>query len=166
MILTTDTFYAKSETITAGVLFCQWQDSEPAAIRVQKHKGKAAEYQPGAFYRRELPFILSLFESLPTAPSIIIIDGYVWLDTEHRKGLGAHLFGALKAGTSVIGVAKKPFAGSPHAIAVQRGVSKRPLFVTATGISREIAAEHIQRMAGGYRIPTLLKLADRLCRDG
>lgn len=166
VIFATDTFYGDNDTRIAGVLFSNWEGNEPASTEIQTHKGAAASYDPGAFYRRELPFIISLLDSLQETPSSIIIDGYVFLDGEGRKGLGAHLFDALQGNTPVIGVAKKPFAGSPHAIAVKRGASKHPFYVTAAGILQEEAGENVLRMAGGHRIPMLLKLVDRLCREG
>ncbi len=37
--------------------------------------------------------------------------------------------------------------------------------LTAAGISPECAAEHVRAMHGPYRIPTLLKRIDSLCRN-
>ena len=65
----------------------------------------------------------------------------------------------------VIGVAKTSFRGSGFAQAVLRGTSQRPLYVTAAGMKPEIAAAHVLSMHGEYRIPTLLKRADQLCRS-
>ena len=127
---------------------------------------EAAEYEPGSLYKRELPLILALLNSLSSRPSILVIDGYVQLDGEGRKGLGAHLYDALRCEVPVIGVAKNTFMGSPHAVAVHRGESGRPLYVTAAGVAQAQAAEQVRSMAGAHRHPTLLKLVDRLCRDG
>jgi deoxyribonuclease V len=46
-----------------------------------------------------------------------------------------------------------------------RGDSSRPLYVTALGVDVETAAEDVRRMHGRFRLPTMLKRADRLCRD-
>ena len=166
MILATDTCYGPTWVRTAGVLFRRWRDLKPCATEVLKQDQKATAYAPGAFYLRELPCILSLLERIATRPSTIVIDGYVHLDERGRKGLGAHLFEALGAAVPVVGVAKRPFAGSRHAEAVLRGRSARPLFVTAAGVPTQEAAEAIAGMSGPHRLPTLLKLADRLSRGG
>ena len=65
----------------------------------------------------------------------------------------------------VIGVAKTKFNEATHAVPVLRGPSHRPLYVTAVGIKVAIAAEHVESMHGRYRIPTLLKKVDVLCRN-
>jgi deoxyribonuclease V len=42
---------------------------------------------------------------------------------------------------------------------------KRELpFITAAGCDAELAAENIRAMHGPFRLPTLLKRVDRLCR--
>ena len=64
----------------------------------------------------------------------------------------------------VIGVAKNRYAGT-KAEEVLRGKSRNPLFVTSAGISPVKAAGRIKHMHGEHRIPTLLKLADRLARQ-
>jgi deoxyribonuclease V len=48
---------------------------------------------------------------------------------------------------------------------VERGGSAKPLYVTAAGIAAETAAAHVAAMHGAHRIPTLLKLVDRLVRE-
>jgi hypothetical protein len=35
-------------------------------------------YEPGQFYRRELPYVLALLESLESSPAVVV-DGFVWL---------------------------------------------------------------------------------------
>jgi hypothetical protein len=60
-------------------------------------------------------------------------------------------------GISVIGVAEAAFATVSHAIPVLRGSSARPLFVTATGMSRAGAAELVRVMAGRFRVPGALR---------
>ena len=54
---------------------------------------------------------------------------------------------------------------SPWAVGAYRHRSRRPLFVTAAGMPQERAARHIERMHGGFRIPTMLKRVDPLCRN-
>src|SRR6185369_8923571 len=122
------------------------------------------QYEPGQFFRRELPCLLAVLKVLPTA-DVILIDGYVWLGDGNKPGLGAHLYKSLSERTPVIGVAKTKFKGADSAAEVLRGRSTRPLFITAAGMSQECAAAHIRSMQGLYRIPTLLKRVDSLCRN-
>jgi deoxyribonuclease V len=95
---------------------------------------------------------------------VVIIDGYVWLGGGNKPGLGAHLFQVLGERIPVVGVAKTRLKGADSACEVVRGRSTRPLFITAAGISADRAVQHIRSMHGPYRIPTLLKRADVLCR--
>ena len=146
----------------AVVCFQHFTDEAPtyqAVIRVTN----VADYEPGSFYKRELPCITALLDELETVPDIIVVDGYVNLGD--APGLGAHLKKALPENVMVIGVAKSPFVGST-APSVLRGQSKHPLYITAAGCSEEQAAEWVKSMHGQHRFPTLLKLVDRLARQG
>jgi deoxyribonuclease V len=120
-----------------------------------------APYQPGEFYRRELPPILAVLADLPDL-ALLIVDGYVDLDPHGRMGLGAHAHAEL--GIPVIGVAKTPFATATQAVPVLRGRSHRPLLVTAAGWPADQAAELVRRMPGRYRLPDALRRADALAR--
>jgi deoxyribonuclease V len=117
-----------------------------------------AAYEAGKFYQRELPYLLGALAGI--TPELVVIDGNVWL-ADRAAGLGAHLH--VKLGVPVVGVAKNLFRGAP-AIAVVRGKSAKPLYVTAAGYSAELAADHVRAMHGEFRIPTLLKRADSLAR--
>jgi deoxyribonuclease V len=145
---------------SAVVTFATWTDAEPHAEHVVRTMG-IAPYEPGAFYKRELPCLLAVLESLPAAPSIVVIDGYVTLGD--KPGLGSHLWEAIERRTPIIGVAKTRFH-SAAAEEVLRGGSRSPLYVTAVGIDLDVAAAHIRSMAGPHRIPTLLKRVDQLAR--
>jgi deoxyribonuclease V len=125
--------------------------------------GAAPEYEPGAFYLRELPYLLAMLATLDERPELVVIDGYVWLGAE-RPGLGAHLYEALERRVTVVGVAKRPYLGA-LAVPVLRGASKQLLYVGAAGVALEEAAEKVRTMHGIHRIPTLLKRVDRLSRD-
>jgi len=94
--------------------------------------------------------------------ALIVIDGYVDLDPSGRPGLGAHVHAEF--GTPVIGVAKTRFRTATHAAQVLRGHSSRPLYVTAAGMTVAEAARVVSEMAGQFRLPDALKLADRLAR--
>jgi deoxyribonuclease V len=146
----------------SAVLFADWGDAT-AHAEFSAEIPTVAPYEPGQFYRRELPCLLAVLAQITPLPELIIIDGYVWLDATHKPGLGAHLYEALGKKTPVIGVAKTPFA-SAAAIAITRGTSSQPLFVTAVGMPEHEAANHIASMHGPHRLPTLLKRVDQLCR--
>lgn len=64
----------------------------------------------------------------------------------------------------MIGVAKTSFHGAAHAVAVRRGASERPLYVTASGVDPQEAGRYLSRMAGAHRIPTLPRRVDALAR--
>jgi deoxyribonuclease V len=131
---------------------------------VVERLARVEPYQPGEFYRRELPCLLAVLGKAGAPPAAVVIDGYVWLGDEGRPGLGAHLYAALGQAVPVIGVAKTHFAGVRVARPVLRGGSKRPLWVTASGIDADTAARHVAAMYGPFRVPTLLKRVDQLCR--
>lgn len=103
-----------------------------------------------------------MLEQGPPA-DILVIDGYVWLEDE-RPGLGAHLYRALGGKVAVIGAAKTRYAGVTLVQEVRRGTSGSPLYITAAGMDLSEAARHVSEMHGPYRIPTLLKRVDQLCR--
>lgn len=158
-----DVDYREHSVLTACVAFQSWSDPEPALEQIVSSSGAAPEYEPGAFYRRELPYLLSVLATLPEPPRIILIDGYVWLGPEH-PGLGAHLATALENRAAVVGVAKRPYHGS-HAAPLLRGGSAQPLYITAVGLPLDEAVAGVRAMHGPHRLPTLLKRVDRLCRD-
>jgi deoxyribonuclease V len=150
-------------TARAAILLAeQWTDGTATWMNVVD-VADVAPYQPGEFFRRELPCLQKALASTPEKPSTIVIDGYVWLNHDGRPGLGAKLFEALGETTSVIGVAKTRFHDEPG-IEVYRNSSSRPLIVTAAGCNEQDAAEHVRTMHGSFRIPTLLRFVDQLAR--
>lgn len=165
MLACVDTHYHNQGARTALVLFENWTDASPAGEVVREHHYPPAEYVPGAFFRRELPSILDVLEGERHRLSTLVIDGYVWLDDDGRRGIGAILYEELGESIPVIGVAKRQFAGAAGT-RIMRDSSKRPLIVTAIGIDESVAAKHIASMHSPYRIPTLLKWADHLSRHG
>jgi len=164
MILALDVHYFKDHARAAAVGFNDWQASEPTQEFITTVKNVAA-YESGAFYKRELPIILSLLKEHKLTPQTLVIDGYVYLDGIARAGLGKFLFDALDSKVGVIGVAKNPFEGIDEAFAVRRGGSKRPLYVTSVGFNNELAKQYVKTIHGEHRLPTLLKLVDQLARD-
>ena len=122
-------------------------------------------YQSGQFYKRELPCLLALLEKIEMPLSYIIVDGFVHLDANKKAGLGKYLYHALEEKIAVIGVAKNTYKNATNNIEIYRGQSKKPLYITAEGLQLEVAKEYIHAMAGDFRIPTLLKRVDQLCRQ-
>lgn len=121
-------------------------------------------YEPGAFFKRELPCLLEVLGRIETELKLVVVDGYVDLDDAGAPGLGGHLHQSLGGRVAVVGVAKTAYRGGTFAARVVRGGSRRPLFVTARGIERDDAARLVEGMHGEHRIPTLLQRADRLAR--
>ncbi|HJV66917.1 MAG TPA: endonuclease V [Geomonas sp.] len=163
MILVVDVAYSEEDAVAAGVLFRDWRDDAPVR-EVVSHHPHPASYQPGEFYKRELPCILKLITDHALQPDCIIVDGFVYLDGCHQPGLGKRLYDALGGEVAVIGVAKSPFKGIGPEFAIYRGESVKPLFVTAAGIDLEQAKAYVLGMHGGYRVPSLLKRADQLSK--
>jgi len=110
---------------------------------------RAAPYQPGEFYLRELPRCAAP-DGL-NGLGLLVTDGYADLDPEARPGLGAHAHP--ESGIAVTTVAKPRFRTATHAAPVQRGSPVRPLFVTAAAMPAADAADLVRRMADRYRLP-------------
>ena len=160
-----DVAYRADLAIASCVVFEDWEDSTPVDS-VQAVTWNPPAYQPGRFYRRELPCLLEVLKKADMTFDTLVIDGYVHLKEEAGKGLGTYLRNSLNDSAVVIGVAKKPLKIADRFAPIYRGRSKKPLFVSAAGCKLEDAADSVMRMHGPFRIPTLLTLADRLARPG
>jgi deoxyribonuclease V len=132
-----DVDYRADHAFAACVVFADVIDAAPVEEKVTRAP-LTSDYRSGELYLRELPALLAVLRQIVTPPSILIVDGHVWLGPA-RPGLGARLHEATSL--PVIGVAKRPDAGVPG------------------------AASLIARMHGPHRLPTLLKRVDRLARD-
>jgi deoxyribonuclease V len=161
MIAFVDVDYRDAGAVAACVLARAWADECPAAELVEPI-AHVEPYEPGRFYRRELPCLLAVLGRVTDPLAAVVVDGYIWLG-DGRPGLGAHLYDALGRAVPVVGVAKTRFAPA-DAVEVARNGSRRPLFVTAAGLPAAEAARHVAAMPGPYRIPTLLRRVDQLCR--
>lgn len=166
MILAFDSYYFENKAKTVCLQFADWNDKIPAQI-FSEIKEDVNEYESGAFYKRELPCILSLLNKINLDEvTIIIVDGFVYLDDEYKLGLGAHLFNALENRIPVIGVAKTNFAQINNLKReVYRGESKKPLYITSVGVDIDEASAYVQSMYGQYRIPDLLKQLDSMTKE-
>lgn len=147
-----------------------WTDKESTAS-TSLEAGEVAPYQPGELWRRELAPVLAgvnwlIAEAGPV--DVVVVDANVRLDQSGRNGLGWYVQDRLATSGSgqvpiVVGVAKTRFQGL-DAVEVLRGDSQTPLFVTAVGEDEEVAADWIRSMAGPFRKPAMLTLADQLSR--
>jgi len=160
MIVCIDVDYQDASATVALVGFTAWPDEISTLEIVSRSSTPPAAYEPGRFFERELPYALGILARVTEPLDAVIVDSYAWLGPD-RPGLGARLHEAVHA--PVIGVAKSSFRGAAS-IEVTRGTSANPLYVTAAGIDAETAADRIRAMHGPFRIPTLLKRCDALCR--
>lgn len=164
MILAIDVQYKDSHGFVSAISFKDWRATTPDN-QYETFVNGIADYEPGQFYKRELPCILKLMEEHSLLPEIIVIDGYVILDDQGSPGLGMHLYNALESKSKIIGVAKRSFSGISERAKIFRGNSKNPLFITSIGVDIEDAKKYILQMHGKNRTPVLLKLVDGLCRE-
>ncbi|MEM9029109.1 MAG: endonuclease V [Pseudomonadota bacterium] len=163
MIVCIDAAYSDTASAAAGVVAKSWSHGEPHDTIIVR-SATSADYEPGAFYKRELPLLEAVMACMSFRPATVVIDGYVWLGRDGQMGLGAHLHKALENAVPVVGIAKSAFAHDDWSRPVLRGVSKRPLFVTAVGMACDAAATLVAGMHGASRLPTLVQAADRAAR--
>lgn len=166
MIYAFDTYYYDDYANTICIAFEDWTSEKETEIFSEK-TGITSDYESGAFYKRELPCILSLLNKIELKEGdIIIVDGYVTLDDDGKMGLGGYLYDALEQKYPIIGIAKNGFtAPDSQRRAIFRGESKTPLFLTVKGSDVDKMKINIEKMHGSYRIPTLLKKLDQLTRE-
>lgn len=166
MIYAFDTYYYENFAKTVCIAFEKW-DSETESFIYSENTEITSDYESGAFYKRELPCILSLLKKIDLQKGdLIIVDGYVTLDNSGKIGLGGYLYQSLDEKYPVIGIAKNGFnSEDDQRRTVLRGESKTPLFLTAVGIDVDEIQSNIENMHGNYRIPTLLKKLDQLTRE-
>jgi deoxyribonuclease V len=161
LLIAVDVHYPNDGSACAAAVAAHERSFSPVAWTRTVVVPVTAPYVPGEFYLRELPALRAV---LPAGGelALIVVDGYVDLDPDGRPGLGAHVHAEF--GVPVIGVAKTAFRDASHAARVLRGRSGRPLYVTAAGMTVTEAAAVVREMAGQFRLPDALKLADRLAR--
>jgi deoxyribonuclease V len=161
-----DCYYKEDQAECVLGIFNNWEDDSIKQVYTAFIE-KVASYEPGKFYKRELPCILQILKQVDLDTiDTLLIDGYVFLDDEGRYGLGGHLYEALDKKIAIIGVAKTRYTKQYRNVKeVFRGKSKNPLFISAIGIKLSTAAENIEQMAGEYRMPHLVKQVDQLSRN-
>src|SRR6184192_1159629 len=128
MLLCLDVHYEDRGATTACVGFSTWSDADSALELVVRSRSMPAPYEPGQFYKRELPHLLGALDRLPKGTKVeaVVVDGHVWLAT-NQPGLGGRLYEALDRRVPVVGVGKSPFLGG-DAVPILRGTSRHPLF--------------------------------------
>jgi deoxyribonuclease V len=163
MILAVDVCYHETSATIAGVIFTDFLSDTPENIIISEIE-TVEEYISGEFYKRELPCIVQLLEEHNVKPNCIIVDGFVYLDGKTKPGLGKKLFDYLNGEVNIIGVAKNPYDTILKECEVYRGKSQKPLYVTSVGIDITQAKKLVKSMHGEFRVPTLLKRVDKICR--
>ena len=167
MIACLDVNYKDAHARAAGVVLESWTQHTASATYFTDLTD-VHPYEPGGFFRRELPCPLAVLRLLSALPRVLIVDGYVWTSPERKPGLGAHLHEALSRKSIVVGVAKTEFIALAHSPLVQlvyRGSSRAPLFVTSIGFGPQEAGTLVSSMYGDHRIPDALRVVDRLARS-
>ncbi|MFF2885945.1 endonuclease V [Paenibacillus sp. NPDC057967] len=166
MIIAVDVYYEENKAKSVGVIFQHWDDAKPLEVIVS-YTDNPLDYEPGAFYKRELPCIQELLKLADLNQlQAIVVDGYVYLNDEKKPGLGHHVYTNLSGEIPVIGVAKTAFHNNEAYVQkIYRGNSSKPLYITAVGMELEAAAGHIQSMYGAFRFPYLLKLLDKHTKE-
>ena len=161
MILAFDSYYFEDTAKTIAIQFDSWETATPTKVYSEVLDG-IAEYEPGAFYKRELPCILSLLGQVNLDEiDFIMVDSYVLLNDEGKLGLGGYLYHELNKKIPVIGVAKTGFHNNKlNSKELLPRESKKPLHISAIGITLQEAYEHIKSMHGAYRMPTISLLVD------
>ena len=152
--------------VAAAVAFDAW-DAPEASHTYTCQVGQIEKATRGDLDLRDLPCLLQLLRVHGLQPELIVIDGFVHLDSDETPGLGRHLHHALEGRTAVIGVAKTGLPGLPGLPAqfeVCREEETRPLLVTCIGIDLGAAKARLRAMHGQRRVPTLLKLVARLAK--
>ncbi len=163
MIACFDVHYRSDFAQATAVLITDWTATKPhRTYTIQAPL--AGEYKPGQFYKRELPILKMLLTKIEESLTYLVVDSYVHLGLG-KPGLGAYLYGSIEPRIPVIGVAKTHFrAAEGVEIPLLRGESLKPLFITSVGCENIWAAGSIAEMAGPYRMPDMLKLADQLSK--
>ncbi len=162
MIAFTDVQYRDTDATAACVVADDFKAEHPTTEWTALIS-PIAPYEPGAFFKRELPCLLEVLRRAP-ALTHVIIDGYVFLDSNRTPGLGARLYEALGGKTIVLGLAKTAYQGSPMAMPIARPGSQKPLYLTSIGVDEAAALALVSQFHGAHRLPTLVKRVDSLAR--
>ena len=166
MIVAIDVHYRENEAKIVCLELDNWIDNVSSKTHIV-YKRDVADYESGAFYKRELPCIIEIMEYVDLEMvECIIVDSYVYLDNDGKKGLGCYVFEHFKGEIPVVGVAKTSFHDNTKNVRpVLRGSSASPLYVTSIGMDVDVAVKRVVSMAGEFRMPTILKLLDAMTKE-
>ena len=166
MIVAIDVHYKENTAKAVGAIIQNWGDAA-AVEHIIRYIDAVDEYEPGAFYKRELPCIMEVLNQIDLLTvTYIVVDGFVVLDDVGKPGLGAYVYESINRKIPVIGVAKSNFHQNLiNVIPVLRGESHNPLYVTAVGIDLQQAGDFVKNMHGEFRLPTVLKEMDRITKE-
>jgi deoxyribonuclease V len=151
MFAAADVHYPPSGGARAAVVLTRDPVFSTLVCETTEFVGDVAPYRPGEFYRRELPPLRAVLAKVDGI-DLLVIDSYVTLDPDGRRGLGAYAHADF--GVPVIGVGKTRFASASHAVPVIRGGAKRPLYVTSAGLPPPDAADRSAPWPGSFASPT------------
>lgn len=148
----------------AAVAFDAWDAAEPLKTYVSLI-APVEKAVRGAVDLREVSCVMQLLREHGLTPELLLIDGFVHLDTDETPGVGRHLYEALGGSIPVVGVSKKSLPGLSAQSEVLREDEAPPLVVTCAGIDIGAAKVRLRSMHGRKRVPTLMKLAARLAKN-
>ena len=83
MLAAVDVHYLSTHAFAACVLFHAFTDAHEIDTRVVRVID-IAPYEPGAFYKRELPCLLAVLNTAGGGLETVVIDGYVWLSADGK----------------------------------------------------------------------------------
>ena len=122
LIFTTDVQYAENNVLATGLHFPCWKSDE-IEQQIIKTIYETAPYEPDAFYKRELPCLLSWLDEFEISLDAIVIDGFVKLGGDEKGGLGIHLYNATQQTTQSLTWQKNTFIGTPEYYQIFRGIN-------------------------------------------
>jgi deoxyribonuclease V len=163
--LAVDSYYYNDWCYTVGIIFDDWQQSEPIET-ISCYTRTYKQYNPGNFHWRELPGIIKLLKQVDiTHIDTIIVDAnvFIYRNNTVSDGLGKHLYDAIykrREDIKIIGICKSLCGDNEAYVKVFRGHSKKPLYITSYNIDTAQCAEYVKNMKGAHRIPKLLKMLD------
>ena len=165
MTLAVDVYYKLDKAKAVGIIFDRLTETV-TSLKIANIE-HVDEYKPGEFYRRELPCIMAIIDQIELSEiDLIIVDGHVYVDDDASLGLGGRLWEMLHKKIPVIGVAKTSFIKNKKTVEeIKRGISEKPLYVSAVGIDLASAAFFVKNMKGPFRMPDLLKLLDEKTKE-
>ena len=179
MILVTDVFYNEinNSAHIAGAVINDWTSDKIVETYELDKIDIDCAYIPGQFYKREMPCLIELWNSIPESKkaqiNTFIVDGFydIW---DGRPGLGHHFRDWLIENgynVEVVGIAKSPCRETnKFTLPVYRTEESKTskcrsaLWVNGSNMENDYQNK-VLNMAGKYRIPTIIKKVDKLSRQ-